>query len=54
MQLEELEYARNAELEDGDSAPSVPDYDDESNANGVVAEVIGLKAKNKNAKSASL
>ena len=51
MELEEREYARIAEIDDGDSPPPVPDYADESNANGIVAEVTGLKAKDSSRKS---
>jgi hypothetical protein len=51
MELEELEYARIAEIDEGDSPPPLPDYDDESNANGLVAELTGLKAKDDTEKS---
>ncbi|GAA5965708.1 hypothetical protein JCM3765_003226 [Sporobolomyces pararoseus] len=53
MELEELEYARIAEIENGDSPPPIPDYDDESNASGIVAEVTGLKAKDSTSKKLS-
>lgn len=54
MQLEEIEYARINEIDDDDdeSAAPVPDYNDEENAIGIVAEVTGLKARDQAKKSA--
>jgi len=56
MQLEEIEYARINEIDDDDeeSAAPVPDYNDEENAIGIVAEVTGLKARDQAKKSAFL
>lgn len=53
MQLEEIEYARiNAiDSDDEESAPTLPDYNDEENAVGIVAEVTGLKARDQAKKS---
>lgn len=53
MQLEEIEYARINEIDsdDEESAPALPDYNDEENAIGIVAEVTGLKARDQAKKS---